>query len=492
MNKSWLEDYFIIGCLIVCSIAIIFTNQFFITNTEISPDESAYLTQAKIFASGHLTIPSPEHKDFFDAFGMLNNGRYYSKYPPGWPLFLSIGLLIDSPMIINLFFALGTIIIVYLIARKLFSVSVARISAALMSINAFFLFNSASYFSHSSCLFFWVLAVYFYLFARENKKIVYFGLIGATIGVVFSIRELDAVALGFGLLLDYGYLIYMKQIKWKEVKKHALIFILCIMPFFILHFMNNYHLTGNLLLSPFEQYDKRDSLGFNLIFTPLKAMESNIYERLIMLNAWIPFSGFIILFFLIYPKKNIRFLLGIFFPMIFAYMIYPGQGGFGYGVRYWYSASFIIFILIGEFIEQFKGKKKFFIIFAIAITSIIFYIVAGMQLHEQINTKNEIYKVISEKKISNAIVFLDCVQCGGIASPKDFTFNYLKENNSVLYAIDLKDRNKELMDSYSQRKFYKWSCRQTDSIYAHQITGTYIIKEKLCSLIELENNSRIY
>jgi hypothetical protein len=38
---------------------------------------------AKIFLSGHLTVPSHQHKEFFDFIFNINDGRWYSQYPPG-------------------------------------------------------------------------------------------------------------------------------------------------------------------------------------------------------------------------------------------------------------------------------------------------------------------------------------------------------------------------------------------------------------------------
>ena len=38
---------------------------------------------AKIFLLGKLTVPSPEPRELFDFTLMINNGRWYSQYPPG-------------------------------------------------------------------------------------------------------------------------------------------------------------------------------------------------------------------------------------------------------------------------------------------------------------------------------------------------------------------------------------------------------------------------
>ena len=56
-------------------------------------DEAAYDFQARIFASGHLFAPAPASPEFFpSSWMMLHGGRWFSVFPPGWPLLLAIGM----------------------------------------------------------------------------------------------------------------------------------------------------------------------------------------------------------------------------------------------------------------------------------------------------------------------------------------------------------------------------------------------------------------
>ncbi len=56
-------------------------------------DEIDYLFQAKLFRSGRLFAPSPCAKEAFDFPHMINNGRWYSQYTPGYPFLLTLGLI---------------------------------------------------------------------------------------------------------------------------------------------------------------------------------------------------------------------------------------------------------------------------------------------------------------------------------------------------------------------------------------------------------------
>lgn len=51
-------------------------------------DEFGYIFQAKIFLAGKLYAPSPCPREAFDFPHIINNGRWYSQYPPGFPMLL--------------------------------------------------------------------------------------------------------------------------------------------------------------------------------------------------------------------------------------------------------------------------------------------------------------------------------------------------------------------------------------------------------------------
>src|SRR4029453_8153164 len=65
-------------------------------------DEAAYYFQARIFASGHLFAPAPPSPEFFpSSWMMLRGGRWFSVFPPGWPLLLAIGMKGGVPALVN-------------------------------------------------------------------------------------------------------------------------------------------------------------------------------------------------------------------------------------------------------------------------------------------------------------------------------------------------------------------------------------------------------
>jgi hypothetical protein len=82
-------------------------------------DESAYLLQARIFASGHWTAPARPLPEFFEQLYVFVTPFLAAKYPPGHPLLLTLGELVGSPaLIVLLLNAVSGALVFRLVARR--------------------------------------------------------------------------------------------------------------------------------------------------------------------------------------------------------------------------------------------------------------------------------------------------------------------------------------------------------------------------------------
>ena len=118
-----------LGVALLVNLAVtIVTNQLILMDFGNSGDEYAYQVSAQIMATGRFSVPSPEPPEFFTPAHVLNNGTLYSKYPPGWPLILSLGYLMGLPWVINPLVGLLTIFLLYEIARRLVEQDILTIS----------------------------------------------------------------------------------------------------------------------------------------------------------------------------------------------------------------------------------------------------------------------------------------------------------------------------------------------------------------------------
>ena len=150
----------------------------------------------KIFLLGKLTAPSPEPREFFNFTHMINNGKWYSEYPPGHSLLMSFGHLLHAPWLINPLFGSLCVALLYFIGKEMYDERVGRLSALLGAISPFLLFMSSEFMNHTTTLFF--VELFLLGFARmvNRKRIGYAVLSGCALGYALNIRPMTAVAVG--------------------------------------------------------------------------------------------------------------------------------------------------------------------------------------------------------------------------------------------------------------------------------------------------------
>ncbi len=117
-------------------------------------DEVAFLFQAATIARGHLVAPAPPIPDAFAIpFVIVHDGLWFGKYPPGYPLVLSLGVLLGYPALVNALSAGLSVLLVTILAQRLYGDrSTGLLAAVLLASSPFFLLQSASFMAHTVCL----------------------------------------------------------------------------------------------------------------------------------------------------------------------------------------------------------------------------------------------------------------------------------------------------------------------------------------------------
>jgi len=133
-------------------------------------DSVAQLFQARIFAQGRLWAPSHSLRAFFDYTHMINDGRWYSQYPPGQALLLVPGVLTGAAWLTNPILGGLGVLGTYLPARECFDRRIASVAALLGMLSPFLVLMSSEFMSHAAgfCLLTFVL--YFFLRARRSGR----------------------------------------------------------------------------------------------------------------------------------------------------------------------------------------------------------------------------------------------------------------------------------------------------------------------------------
>lgn len=224
------------------------------------PDEVSYLYQARYFAAGMLTMPAPPVAEAFDIDLMTyEDTRWYSPFPPGWPIALSMGVILGIPWLINPLLAGLNIPLIFALTQRLYDVPTARIAVLLLSTSPWYLFMGMNYMSHMLSLTCALIASLGVVKARSDSSIGWGLTSGGALGFASLIRPLEASILA-GLLGLWALGVVGQRVRFSTLAGLALGAALV----GSLNFPYNSLLTGDPLKFPVMDYfDKYYGPGIN-------------------------------------------------------------------------------------------------------------------------------------------------------------------------------------------------------------------------------------
>jgi 4-amino-4-deoxy-L-arabinose transferase-like glycosyltransferase len=424
-----------------------------------SGDEYVYLYQAETLSNGRLWNEGPPLERFFLYSHIAQKeGLSVGRFPPGWPLLLSVPFWLGiSPFLLNPILALITLVVFHRFVRRYHGPRVALWSLVSLALTSFFVFNSASTFSHTSCLLF-ILAFVYCLYLHLDKRSVVYGLLaGAFLGWALISRYFTAVLVFIPVLV---YLVYVE--KWKTLQTLLLLGVGAV-PFMLVLFWYDYQITGNPLLPVTVWTDAREGIGFGVMgHTPTEAME-HLVRRILLFTYWC--SPALLLLYPLYLFLKVRtpgerFLHpGDYFVlmMIVGYFFYHHIGGNQYGPRFWFEAlPFLVLFIVRKVMDS-KVKWAAALFAAGLIYGIVKMPFIIHREHRIISERTDIYKQVEKANIHNAVVLV--ASHTGIIRPMgilDLTRNGLDFKGDVIYAIDKGQENDQLFDVFPNRSFYRY------------------------------------
>jgi 4-amino-4-deoxy-L-arabinose transferase-like glycosyltransferase len=257
----------------------------------IDPDTASYLFQAKLFAEGRIAADAPP--DFgFSPSPHINifNGLWASKYPFGNALFLTPGVLLGVPWLMPAIATGLTLLLFFLIVRKLFDARVASVALALAALSPTTLVMGSTLLSQPTsrlaiAVFLWSL-----LHALANHRIwrcAVFGILaGLALGYAFNTRPLVAVVVGVAALF-LGISLVIRMRNWRSFFLAGATSLPALTLMLVAFFAWNASLTGDPLLLPYHALQTGDRMGFGLrgegydpyitdfrtVFTPAAALD---------------------------------------------------------------------------------------------------------------------------------------------------------------------------------------------------------------------------
>lgn len=229
-------------------------------------DASAYLFMAKIYATGHLSVPIPPAIDRFPGPFMVKfAGRWFGQYPPATPLALVPGLLLGVPWLIEPILGTLALLAIGLIAARLFDRRVATLAVVLGALSPFYSYLAASYLSHAVALFFLSWGFWALLRFAQDRADWNLPLAALLFGMASQTR--DQVALLYtGIILAGILLLYWRNIiaHWHYWIIPGLYAFAIAFAFFSINIYVNMALTHNPWETPRLLFYAPDHWGFGM------------------------------------------------------------------------------------------------------------------------------------------------------------------------------------------------------------------------------------
>lgn len=214
------------------------------------PDEVVYLFHARYLAAGELFLTPPQVPAGFDVdLMLLDQGRWYSPVPPGWPLVLALGAWLGAPWLVNPLLGGAALLAAYVLLRELTSQRVARIALLLLAVSPWFVFLNMSFMTHPLTLLAATCAALGVARSRRTGSIGSCALVGLAIGVAALVRPFDGLLLAM-LLGLWSIGLGGARLRWPAIATLVVstaVSGLAALPY-------NRALTGELLRFPIQRY----------------------------------------------------------------------------------------------------------------------------------------------------------------------------------------------------------------------------------------------
>ena len=472
-------------------ISIFFTDR--IPHT--SADAIGYSAQAKIFAQNKLYFPEPQFSEHFPITSLLRyQNKWFSWYPFGYPLILSIGYRIGMPWIIPPILGTLSVFFIFLLGRELYSQRVGFWSALILYSSPFFQMNSVDFMSHSASLLFALISTWLFIKTLKTGNRYLSLLCGISFGFLLNIRPYTTV---FIALPFVAYILYLLVKNWKQTihKNFRLFFPMFMGALFMTlqYFLYNYMLLGDPFMSPYS-FGNGGSFGFFDTRTVNNALQDvlaqlSVFDRVVL--GWpLGLSFFFLIVYVLTPmiKKWELLFAAVILSLVGGYFFYRGSW-MTYGPRYWYEIIpyFILLTVCGiEKLPQLLGRphqrehvrrkwRKNIILsaYVVSITLVCFNLwnwlsaqkpsqksqdFAPINIGEMKNfngAQRILIDTVEEMKLRNSLIFVAPSlnwQSYGIPS----YFMDISLQGDIVYAQDLGDeKNKRLLGVYPHRSYFK-------------------------------------
>jgi len=482
---------FILAAAGLALAAVLTVHWFAFRGMLLTPDEYAYLFQAELFASGRLWAAAHPLQEFFPApFIVDHQERLFSVFPHGWSLILIPGVWAGAPWLLNPLIGALTLFLLYRMGLRHFDRPTARWAVVITLCSPFFLFNTATGFSHSSSLFLVMLILLLVLGEAADRpgseggrdsgsgrrsspaaKAPLSLAIGLLSGMLAITHHLDL----FFLVPALCYFTFRRFSLRIAVIRAACLALGLILPLALLFWLWGKQ-TGSPLITPISLYIPTTDFPGEVpadgsLFTFMRRREA-IYigiahttQWLLMLCLWIFPGAPLFMLPLLGVRKNTCDWIIIFgaAALGMGYFFYHSPGGWQYGPRFFYPVLPGLALLVARGIVRSPALAARIMrrpvrcswlpmaAVSLILAGAVFTIGVGSFLRVLTTNLSRPMRAIHEAGAEPSILFLGFEEASHLTNA---TRNSPDFDDPVLVCRDLGAKNRALMDFYPDRSYF--------------------------------------
>jgi len=378
----------------LCVFHLLFLLRFFAPAIS-TPDAQGYFTQGRIIATHGQTFFIPENNlQYIGPHWHTPDGeKYFTTFPPGFPILIAIVYKLfgaNSTFLINLILAsLSLLVFFFLCKNWLFNIW-ALIATFFLAINPFYNEHALFGDSHTSLIFFFLIALLFLIKAIKTNNCVYAIISGVAIGIVPTIRYAEFVlSVVFGAYIFW--LFYTKKISLKT----CISFLIGILIPLTLLAVRNHIAFGKPWITGYSLVNTQALFGFNYLieyFIPFLVMLATAGMGILF---WFSIGGFIKLLRNPDTKSIGVYLLSSVSLLTFTYMAYSWSPD-PETMRFLLPTFPVCTLAAVYFISHLKRKYKIAFLSIALLTSIPWGVLGSLRAVKPLYVRNSVLADITK------------------------------------------------------------------------------------------------
>ena len=320
---------------------------FLAQRSPLSGDDYSYLYQAKLFASGKLYAEDPIYDPslpFYDCIETYclrdDQGHRFSKYPPGWPALLAVGVKLRAPWLVDPLLGALLIFLILKYVEQRMGKELVRVTSLLLLLCFFLSYYAGSLRPHVATALF-VFAAFLLYDAQERRaqcSKLWLFTAGALLGYSTMIRYLDWVPLtawiGVSLL-------------WRKRLADLMLFGIGFGVLASDNLLYNALLSGDPFRVPSTLRPASGSINDRLMIS-WNGFAVTIVRLVNVLWAFPPAILLLVFWRRYQPSSKVKMYLALFSMSVAIYFFYPASVG-GPGPRYFLAYFPFLVLAVVEF-----------------------------------------------------------------------------------------------------------------------------------------------